>query len=65
MGRRRKDKIPEGLVLLYTYFFMMEKAKEGVKDLVNHVAKKNPQKAKKIVEQFCECMKKGKEVEKK
>mgnify|MGYP000350735171 CR=1 FL=1 len=53
MGRRKKDEIPEELALLYTYFFIMEKAKEGVRDLVLHVAKKNPQKAKKIVDQFC------------
>ena len=56
MGRRRRDEIPEGLVLLYTYFFIMGVAKKGVEDLVLHVAKKNPQKAKKIVEQLCECM---------
>ena len=54
MGRRRRrDEITEGLILLYTTFFMMEKAKEGVRDLVTHVAKKDPEKAKKIVEEFC------------
>ena len=59
MGRRRKlNKYEEGLVLIYTFFFIMGVAGKGVEDLVNYLVKKDPQKAKKIVEEFCKCVKK-------
>ena len=58
MERRKLDKYEEGLVLIYTTLFMMKVAAKGIEDLVDHVAKKDPEKAKRIVEEFCKCVKK-------
>jgi len=59
MGRRRKeDDYLEGIALIYTFLFMMKVARKGIEDLVDHVAKKDPQKAQKIVEEFCKGVRK-------
>jgi len=60
MGRRSRklDKYEEGLVLIYTFFFIMGVAGKGVEDLVNYLVKKNPEKAKRIVEEFCKGVRK-------
>jgi len=59
MGRRKLDKYEEGLVLIYTTLFMMKVAAKGIEDLVDHVAKKDPEKAKRIVEEFCKGVKRS------
>jgi len=59
MGRRRKeDDYLEGIALIYTFLFMMKVAGKGIEDLVDHVAKKDPQKAQRIVEEFCKGVRK-------
>ena len=59
MGRRKLDKYEEGLVLILTSLFIMGVAGKGVEDLVNYLVKKNPEKARKIVEEFCQGVRKN------
>jgi len=61
MGRRRKlDKYEEGLVLILTSLFIMGVAGRGVKDLVDYLVKKDPEKAQRIVEEFCKGVRRDK-----